>query len=139
MAEISDNEPGQVIRYGYPRKKEIVESETLSSYQFVLHQNPVLAKEYKELNAKKRKLQRKDVERLEINKRLNKIREMLLDYEKDLVQNAGFVATTVSKAVIDKTIYSQTFDVVIFDEASMAYVPQIVFAACLARLAANTI
>lgn len=38
-----------------------------------------------------------------------------------------------SKAVVDKTIYNQKFDVVIFDEASMAYIPQIVFAASLAK------
>ena len=42
------------------------------------------------------------------------------------------MATTVSKAIADKTIYADKFDVVIFDEASMAYVPQVVFAASLA-------
>ena len=56
----------------------------------------------------------------------------MLEQEKELVQEASFVATTVSKAVVDKTLYSQSFDLVIFDEASMAYVPQIVFAAGLA-------
>jgi hypothetical protein len=43
------------------------------------------------------------------------------------------VATTVSKATVDKAIYPQRFDVVIFDEASMAYVPQIVFSAGIAK------
>ena len=42
------------------------------------------------------------------------------------------MATTVSKAIIDSTIYGDTFDVVIFDEASMSYIPQIVFSASLA-------
>lgn len=43
-----------------------------------------------------------------------------------------FIATTVSKAVIDPTIYESDFNIVIFDEASMAYIPQIVFSASLA-------
>ena len=50
-----------------------------------------------------------------------------------MIQNSAFVATTVSKATVDKAIYNQRFDVVIFDEASMAYVPQIVFAASIAK------
>lgn len=78
-------------------------------------------------------MKRKAPERIEINKRLNKIRELLLEEEKELIQKASFVATTVSKAVMDKAIYCQGFDVVIFDEASMAYIPQIVFAGGLAK------
>jgi superfamily I DNA and/or RNA helicase len=50
-----------------------------------------------------------------------------------LLQTAAFVATTVSKATVDAAIFTQKFDVVIFDEASMAYVPQIVFSAGLSK------
>ena len=71
--------------------------------------------------------------RIEINNKLNKIREYLLEEEKELIHRSAFVATTVSKATVDKAIYTQRFDVVIFDEASMAYVPQIVFSAGIAR------
>lgn len=124
---------GMVIRYGYPRTKELLESKTFTSYQFVLHNNPEKAAEYQELNERKKKLKRKDSERIEINKKLNKIREHLLEEEKELIHKSAFVATTVSKATVDKAIYTQRFDVVIFDEASMAYVPQIVFAAGIAR------
>ena len=42
------------------------------------------------------------------------------------------MATTVSKAIVDSVIYKKTYDVVIFDEASMAYIPQIIFSASLA-------
>lgn len=132
VALISDQEPGQVIRYGYPRMKELLESDTLTSYNFVLHENPGLEEERKMLLAQKQRLKRKDPQRIEIDKRLTKIRSLLADREKELVQNAAFVATTVSKALVDSAIYSQRFDTVIFDEASMAYVPQIVFAAGLA-------
>lgn len=133
MANMSDQEPGQIIRYGYPRVKELLESDTLTSYSFVLYKNPDLAEEYKSLSQERNKLKKKDQRRIEIRKKLNKIREKLLEQEKQLVQNAAFVATTVSKAVVDKTLYTQKFDVVIFDEASMAYIPQVVFAASLAK------
>lgn len=133
IANMSDQEPGQIIRYGYPRVKELLESETLTSYSFVLYKNPDLAEKYKVLGQERSKLKRKDPRRIEIRKKLNKIREKLLQQEKQLVQEAVFVATTVSKAVVDKTLYTQKFDVVIFDEASMAYIPQVVFAASLAK------
>lgn len=38
-----------------------------------------------------------------------------------------------SQVTVDKAIYTQRFDVVIFDEASMAYVPQVIFAAGIAK------
>ena len=133
VAEMNDRKPGQVIRYGYPRVKELMDSRTLTSYAYVLNQNPVLAKEYQELLIEKRKLRRKDQKRIDINNAISKIRSTLVDKERELIQNAAFVATTVSKAVVDRAIYSQTFDTVIFDEASMAYVPQIIFAAGIAK------
>lgn len=133
VANKADLPEGMVIRYGYPRTKELLESKTLTSYQFVLHKNPEKAAEYQELNEQKKKLNRKNPERIEINKKLNKIREYLLEEEKELIHRSAFVATTVSKATVDKSIYTQRFDVVIFDEASMAYVPQIVFSAGIAR------
>lgn len=133
VAKKADLPDGMVIRYGYPRTKELLESKTLTSYHYVLHKNPEKAVEYQELNERKKKLKRKDPERIEINKKLNKIREYLLEEEKELIHRSAFVATTVSKATVDKAIYTQRFDVVIFDEASMAYVPQIVFSAGIAR------
>ena len=133
VAKKADLPNGMVIRYGYPRTKMLLESETLTSYQYVLHKNPMKAAEYQKLNERKKKLKRKDPDRIEINKKLNKIRDYLLEEEKVLIHRSAFVATTVSKATVDKDIYTQKFDVVIFDEASMAYVPQIVFAAGIAR------
>lgn len=126
-------EPGMIVRYGYPKSKEILDSKNLSSYQCVLNNNPELMMEYNSLINLKRKTNKKDTERIEINKKLNKLRDYLLDEEKKLINNAPFVATTVSKAIVDKAIYEQKFDAVIFDEASMAYVPQIVFSASMAK------
>lgn len=133
VAKKADLEAGTIIRYGYPRTKELLESKSLTSYQYVLNKNEKMAAEYRDLLERKKKLKQKDPERYEINKRLNKIRGLFLEQEKELIQRAAFVATTASKATVDKAVYSQNFDVVIFDEASMAYVPQIVFAAGLAK------
>ena len=132
--ELSDYPRGTIVRYGYPRERELLEEKWyLTSYAQVLDQNPALAKEYYDLLDKKKKLKRKSAERQDINKKIASIRTKLRQEEQELVQRAGFVATTISKAVVDKAIYSQTFDIVIFDEASMAYVPQVVFAASLAK------
>lgn len=124
---------GMIIRYGYPRTKELLESKTITSYRYVLYKNPKKAEEYQDLIERKKKLKRKDSERVEINRKLNQIREYLLEQERELIHRSAFVATTVSKATVDKAIYTQRFDVVIFDEASMAYVPQIVFSAGMAK------
>ncbi len=125
--------PGMVIRYGYPKTAEILNSDYLSSYRYVLNNNPDLKLEYSTLIEERNKLGRKDPNRIAINKRLAKIRESLSQKEKELIQNSAFIATTVSKAIVDSAVYGQQFDVVIFDEASMAYVPQIVFSAGLAK------
>ncbi len=133
VARKADFTDGKIIRYGYPRIKKLLESETLTSYRYALHTHPKKAEEYQKLMETKRKLQKKDPERVKVNKQLNKIREELLEQEQELIHQAAFVATTVSKATVDRAIYTQRFDVVIFDEASMAYVPQIAFSAGLAK------
>lgn len=129
----ADYPVGQIVRYGYPRVRKLVESKTLTSFQVALNKDGVLAEEYYSLILEKKKLNKRDKRRKEINDRLTKIRKKIVDLEKEIVENAAFVATTISKAVVDKSIYMQMFDAVIFDEASMAYVPQIVFSSGLAR------
>lgn len=125
--------PGVVLRYGYPRQKEILEDEHLSSYNYVLSKHPDLRKERERLLGERKRCKRHDSRYVNIEKRLSEIREGLRRAEGEAVQAAFFVATTISKAVIDVTLRAKPFDVVIFDEASMAYVPQVVFAASLAK------
>ena len=43
------------------------------------------------------------------------------------------MGATLAKAASDSALYEQDFDVVILDEASMAYVPQAAFAATLGK------
>ncbi len=133
VAEMADYIPGDIIRYGYPRKEELLESSDLTSYAYILSQNKTLEARYKSLQKAKHGLSKKSSDRIRIDKEIKSIRTKLLDEEKRLINRAHFVATTVSKAIVDKEIYSQTFDLVIFDEASMAYVPQIIFAASLTK------
>ena len=133
VASKADLPAGRIIRYGYPRAKELLESQTLTSYQYVLSKNPQVAAEYQDLIVQKKKLKKKDPRRVEINRRIGRIRERIDQAEKELIQRTSFLATTISKAVVDRAVYYQKFDVVIFDEASMAYVPQIVYAAGMAK------
>lgn len=56
VAKKADLPEGMVIRYGYPRTKELINSKHLTSYQYVLQKNPSLAQEYQELSEMKKKL-----------------------------------------------------------------------------------
>ena len=124
---------GQIIRYGYPRNKELLAEESLSAYTLALSRLPNFNKEYNALIEERKSLSRSSQRFLEISEKLTNMRKALKVMECQLVDQADFVATTISKAVIDKLIYEGEFDVVIFDEASMAYIPQIIFAASLAK------
>jgi hypothetical protein len=39
VAHMADLEPGQIIRYGFSRTEELIESKTFTSYQYVLNRN----------------------------------------------------------------------------------------------------
>ena len=128
----SKHEPGKLVRYGYPRSKKLLDHEYLTSFNLTIHNHPELQKERSSLFEKRKKLNRNSKEYVENEERIAEIRSFLSEEEEKSVHDANFVATTVSKTVADKALYLQKFDVVIFDEASMAYIPQIVFAASLA-------
>lgn len=128
-----DMKPGTLVRYGYARHRALLEHEYLTSYNLAIHKHPELLKERRELIAERKRLQRTSPRYVQIGRRLTQIRNELSSEEKESVKNAKFVATTVSKPVVDSVVQACDFDVVIFDEASMAYIPQIVFAASLAR------
>jgi len=128
----SNKRAGKLVRYGYPRNKDLLQHEYLTSFNLAIHNHLDLSKERTNLITERKKLARTSPRYVEIGERLTKIRSLLAEEEKASVRSASFVATTVSKAVMDKTIYEGKFDTVIFDEASMAYIPQIVFAASLA-------
>lgn len=125
--------PGQLVRYGFPKDKRISEHPYLSSYNLAINNYPDLLKRRTQLQAEKKRLDKNDPKLIQVEKELNEIRRELRAAESQCVRNAKFVATTVSKAIVDKEIRNGAFDVVIFDEASMATIPQIAYAAKLAR------
>ena len=125
--------PGQLVRYGFPKDKRISEHPYLSSYNLAINNYPDLLKRRTQLQAEKTRLEKNDPKLIQVEKELNEIRRELRTAESQCVRNAKFVATTVSKAIVDKEIRNGAFDVVIFDEASMATIPQIAYAAKLAR------
>ena len=125
--------PGQLVRYGFPKDKRISEHPYLSSYNLAINNYPDLLKRRTQLQAEKKRLEKNDPKLIQVEKELNEIRRELRAAESQCVRNAKFVATTVSKVIVDKEIRNGAFDVVIFDEASMATIPQIAYAAKLAR------
>ena len=125
-------EPGIALRYGYPRAKEVLNDDNLTTYNYVINKRPDLLERRRALLDEKRGINRHSAKYVHIEKELSEIRKSLQHEEREAVRKAQFVATTVSKAIIDVVVNERKFDVVIFDEASMAYVPQIVFAASLA-------
>lgn len=125
--------PGQLVRYGFPKDKRISEHPYLSSYNLAINNYPDLLKRRTQLQAEKKRLEKNDPKLIQVEKELNEIRRELRTAESQCVRNAKFVATTVSKAIVDKEIRNGSFDVVIFDEASMATIPQIAYAAKLTR------
>lgn len=129
----NDAFPGQLVRYGFPKDKRISEHPYLSSYNLAINNYPDLLKRRTQLQAEKKRLEKNDPKLIQVEKELNEIRRELRAAESQCVRNAKFVATTVSKAIVDKEIRNGAFDVVIFDEASMATIPQIAYAAKLAR------
>ena len=124
--------PGKLVRYGYPKRKEVLDHQFLSSYNLCLLQHPELEQKRRELIEKRKHLPKNSPQYLQAGKELKAIREQLRQEEKNAVKKAHFVATTVSKAIADDTLYLSRYDMVIFDEASMATIPQIIFAASLA-------
>ena len=124
---------GKLVRYGYPRDHELLQHEYLTSYNLTLKNHPALAEESIRLTEERKKLPRTSSRYVEIGRRLTEIKKKLEWEEKKAVLGANFVATTVSKAIADNIIFNDKYDTVIFDEASMAYISQIVFSAGLAQ------
>ena len=126
--------PGRIVRYGYPRSKDLMEHAYLTSYSLALYNHPALQEERERLTRERQRLPRASHRFVEIGERLAQIRRSISEEEKAAVKNARFVATTVSKATVDSCLYADdSYDVVLFDEASMAYIPQIIFSASLAK------
>ncbi|MGE6752689.1 DEAD/DEAH box helicase [Rossellomorea sp. NPDC071047] len=133
---------GEVIRYGTSRKAYSEDVKDLSVLQLLEQHDPSLAEEKGKVETYRRRLKNKlaktyssyDSERLsQLEVHYQKIKEKFKRREGELVTDARVIGTTLSKAAIDGILYEEEFDLVIVDEASMAYIPQVAFAASLGK------
>jgi len=137
--------PGKVVRFGMPKLKEVWEHDTLLAMKLVERNFPhMMAKRdslLEQIAACKEAINRSpydaqigdDLASLEA--KLKEWRAQIREMEEAFARSAQVVGVTLSKATVSKAIRERQFDLVIVDEASMAYVPHIVFAASLGKRA----
>ena len=123
---------GKIIRYGEAQQEEVVNHPHLTSYKIAIRTRKDLQNEILKLTNEKKALSRTSERFIKVTRRIKGLKGLIANEEICLTTHAQFVATTVAKAMVDSAIFKEKFDVVIFDEASMAYIPQIIFAASLA-------
>lgn len=123
---------GKILRYGFVRDEELEKEPYAVSFNYVLLNHPTEKEKMERLQKEKAKLKntgRFSKEREQVEKELKAIRKYLKDEEKQAVKKAQIVSTTISKVYADKMFEGKKYDVVMFDEVSMAYIPQIICAA----------
>lgn len=127
---------GAVMRYGHVRDATLALDEDVVSYNYALSANPDLKNVLDSLFSKQAELQhtgkKRSREMVEVQRRIKSIRTAVADDEKRCVEHARLVATTVSKLYANRFFDDKKYDLVMFDEVSMAYVPQVVCAAMYA-------
>lgn len=133
LSQLSQFSAGEIVRYGNARKSELKEDEYLTVDNLTIHAHPDLLEKRKQLKKQLETVNRTSSTYKDIKRELNHISAQLQEEKNNSIASAKFVATTISMAVVNKKIYESKYDVVIFDEASMAYIPQIVYAASLAK------
>lgn len=130
-------ESGRVLRYGYVRDIDLANEEYATAYNFVLKHHPHLKERMDSIEAelvKKKKLYgEKSKQVFECEKERKAITADIKQLQKTYVNGAHIVTTTVSKLIVDPILVKRKFDIVIFDEASMAYIGQILASASHAK------
>ena len=146
IAQLEENakwKSGDIVRYGYTKDEVLLQHEDILSSKLVEVEDESVQVELETLDDRKSAMIRKakrgvasrgDLHELsKIQNKLNKLRGEIREKEKELIDQAKVVGTTLSKCSIDPLIYMRQFDLVIVDEISMAYTPQIAFAATLGK------
>lgn len=128
---------GKVLRYGYVREEKLARNPYAVAFNYALGKNPGLKRQMDLLLAEKDQLKNAgspyNDKRVQIEKDLKKLRAQVREAERIYVDRAQFVATTISKVNVDTLFDGKKYDIVMFDEVSMAYVPQLLSAAAYAR------
>ena len=133
---------GDILRYGFGSREQLSDWEAVTTSGLLEKQDPGLAEE-KEILLEERKHLKQDIARsfsrrdtnhlLELETKIARVLDKIRQKEIQFVKDAFVVGTTLAKAASDPAIYEKNFDLVIVDEASMAYVPQAAFAAALGK------
>lgn len=135
LDKLIDN--AEVMRFGHVRDEGLDSDEDLVAHRYALSCNPDLKKELDDLIKTRTEIKKKGVrtsnELVDIQKRINQIRKIVNEDEQRAVTRARMVATTASKMYANKLFEGRKYDLVLFDEVSMAYVPQIICAAMHAK------
>lgn len=130
-------EDGKILRFGYVRDDELSQSPYATSFNYALSKCDSYARQLEHLMAKRDELQAKNQmkskEYDEVEHKIKEIRGEIRKEERKYVERAQLIGTTISRATIDPMFEERQFDLVMFDEVSMAYVPQVIAAAALAK------
>lgn len=130
-------EDGKILRFGYVRDDELSQNPYATSFNYALSKCDSYARQLDHLTAKRDELRAKNnmktKEYDEIEHKIKDLRSEIRKEERRYVQKAQVIGTTISRATIDPMFEERQFDLVMFDEVSMAYVPQVIAAAALAK------
>lgn len=133
---------GEILRYGANFSESLTTDWALTTAQLLEKQDPNLAETRNRLLEERKALKldladsfsQKDSHKLvELEAKIARILEKIRQKELQVVKDAYIIGTTLAKAASDPAIYEKEYDLVIVDEASMAYVPQTAFAASLGK------
>lgn len=133
---------GDVLRFGGSTGDILTAHQEITTGQLMEKKEPLLAHDRERL-LEERRLLKKDLSSsftkrdsdhlLEIETQIAKVLEKVRRREIEFIKDAFIVGTTLAKAASDSAIYEQEYDLVIMDEASMAYAPQAAFAATVGK------
>lgn len=142
-------ETGRIVRYGVPRLPQLHEDDRISVRGIAAARKPELQKRLQRLEAERRHLRRArrdktraarsssaprhrlsetDQRLSSITRELAKIYEALRELEDEILGQAVVIGTTFSKLSVSEALAERRFDLVVVDEASMAWVPQVMLA-----------
>lgn len=133
---------GDILRYGSNTGEALATHNGITTNQLIEKQDPMLAVNKDKLLEERRHLKqdlvrsfskRDSNDLLEVESKIARLLEKVRQREIQFLQEAFIVGTTLAKAASDSAVYEKDYDVVILDEASMAYVPQAAFAASLGK------
>ena len=133
---------GDILRYGGNAAELDLHDDKITTSALLDEKDKGLAVQKQELQEEKIKLKR-DLARsfsnrdsqalLKMEEQIARVLEKIRKKELQFVKKAMVVGTTLAKAATDAAIYEDEYDLVLLDEASMAYVPQTAFAASLGK------